>query len=556
MRRKATDKEIAAGIVLQDPLLFAIMFWKGDLTTPVSRKDLPDNIRGHTFLSKEQKLMYCDESKRILYCTGRKVAKSLRLEALIIQRSILNRTKSKDATDEALVFAPAEGHLKPVVERVFARIERIPIFSKMVTRALRGNKPQIDWATGITIWFRVEGTSGTDTNMAGIRAKWVIGDECAFGDFQNHNSRLQTALPEASWIYAGVPNGVRTSPFYGLDQTSLGNTWSRHKYPTFINPLYWSDRAKSEILRSYGSENTPGYITQVMGEWGEAMVSSFPPSSIAMHNDHYFMMDITKTMAERISSAPNMRDMISIPSMNCDAFAIGNDYGFSPDPSVFTIAIQKLEDAKQSVWRYYARITMRQVPMPLQSKIILFIINNLFPAASFVGFASDKMEFIQDLQERAGHMKERFTWAFPAHHIIPVEDNNQPRRDEHGNVVKIGCKQYWTEVLKAAMSHYLSRIPPSPFYYLLGQDDVVINELVGTTERQTPGGYTVYSGMPDPSGGRRTLDHNIDSHRELMAAILHGINSDAKSFTEQQLLVALGWAGVYNRELSWSPPWQ
>lgn len=555
MKVKTTDQEIKAGILFRDPLLFAMLFWKGDLTVPEERDDLEEYLRGNQTLSLEQKLMYCDQSKKVLFCTGRKVCKSLVLEALIIQKSLLNESTDDDTgNDEALVFAPAEGHLKPVVERVYARIERTPVFKAMVTRALRGNKPQLSWTTGLTVWFRVEGTSGTDTNMAGIRAKWVLGDECAFGDFSNHNSRVQTALPNAKWIYAGVPNGVRSSPFYELDRTNLGLGWSRHKYPTFVNPLYWSEKAEADLLKAYGTKNTSGYITQVMGQWGEAMVSSFPPSMIATHNDMAFRMDITATRAKQILEMPNMRDGINIPSVNCKAFAIGNDYGFSPDPSVTMFAIQKDdEDVKNKLWRIYARLIMRSIPLPQQVKILSFMINNLFGDAMFTGFATDKNEMVQIFQENHPMQKDRVTWGFPAHHVISMDAMGNPLANEEGKVIKKGCKQHWTEILKDAMSFYIADVPANPFYLLLAPDTTVINELVGTTENKGSGGYTTYMGPNDPTGSKRRLDHNTDALRELVAAILFGTDKDTKTDTETALLKAMGWAAGGNE--NWSPPW-
>ncbi len=561
MQKRSTDEEIDAGIVFQDPLLFALMFWKGDLTTPESREDLPKEIRGKQVLSREQKLMYCDQSRQIIFCTGRKIAKSLKIEALIIQKSICHVQNMEDdaGNEEALVFAPSEGHLMPMVARVYSRIERTPIFSAMKGRAIRGNKPQIDWHTGLTVYFRVEGMTGTDTNMAGIRAKWVLGDEMAFGDWQNHNSRVQTALPNADWLYAGVPNGVRNSPFYEIDQTNLGRPWSRHKYNTFVNPLYWSDIAQETLLEAYGSKNTTGYITQVEGQWGEEMVSSFPPSSIAIHNNMHFTFDITSTQAKRIVGLPNMRDGISIPNVVCEAFAIGCDYGFSPDPTVAIIAIQQTkEDVRDKVWRQYARITMRAVPMPTQAKILMFIMNNVMLGGRFIGFASDRQELIQTMHEMRPALQQRIVWAHPGHHVIPKDRSGNPLVHEEGpdkgKIVKRGCKQFWTETLKDAMSFYLSELPPNPFYYMVAQDDTVINELVGTTETKGSGGYTTYKGPPDPGGAKRKLDHNTDAMRELMAAILYGVKLDTNTDTEMALLKAMGWAGVAD-EQEWSAPW-
>lgn len=559
---RTTEAELAAGIVMQDPLMFAAFFWQDDLTIPKERTDLGE-LAGKQIISKEQKMMYLDESQRILFCTGRKLAKSLCIEAKIIQWSVMNKRAGDSIMghDEALVFAPSEGHLKPIQSRVWARISSVKIFKEMVLAASRGNKPELMWSTGIKVFFRVEGMSGTDTNMAGIRAKWVLGDEMAFGDQQNHASRLQTALPNARWLYAGVPNGVRTSPFYELDQTTLGSSWSRHKYTTYINPLYWSDQAKAELIRSYGTESNPGYITQVLGQWAEQMVSSFPPSMIATHTGLFYTQEIGPGAAKRMIESGRIGDFINVPTVRCERFVIGNDHGFAPDPSVYIIAIQQNDPAKgindvlSKTWRYYARLTFRTVTMPEQSKIIIHFINNFFPGATFVGMGTDERKVVHDLHDRSPILRSRIFWTPPGGDQVETDDFGLPKLDDNGHIIKVGNKQFWTEKLKDAMAFYNSGLPPSPFYLLLGQDDQVINELVSTTETKRESGYTTYHGIK--LGGHRQLDNNTDALRYLVATIMLGTELDTSNTAELGLLRALGWIGSSGGDEGkpWTPPW-
>lgn len=557
MRVRLSSDELAAGIVMQDPLLFAEYFWRDDLTIPEGRTDL-GALAGRQYISKEQKMMYLDESQRVIFCTGRKIAKSLCIESKIIQWSIMNLRVVDDimGNDEALVFAPAEGHLSPIQTRVWKRISSVSVFKKMVIAARRGNKPALEWTTGLIVYFRIEGMSGTDTNMAGIRAKWVLGDELAYGDFTNHNSRIQTALPSAKWLYAGVPNGVRTSPFYAIDQTTMGRTWSRHKYSTFVNPIYWSHKAYEDKLSQYQSQSDPGWITQVKGLWAETMISSFPPSAIATHEDMYFTMDLGAGRAQRMVEATDMRDTINIPAVTCTRFAVGHDYGFSPDPAVSIIAIQRdKSDVDNKIWRYYARITMRTVPMPHQAKILSFLINNLFRGAEFYGFGSDRREMIHSMEEMSPMLKSRLFWSYPGGDVVEMDHYNRPKTDENGRVIKVGKKQFWTERLKDSMSFWNSNLPPDPFYLLLARDETVLNELISTTESKGGSGYIIYHGPPDPSGGRRIIDHNTDALRYLVAAIMMGDECSTVSTTEAELLAALGWAGK-GGDTTWEPPWE
>jgi len=200
--------------------------------------------------------------------------------------------------------------------------------------------------------------------MVGLRAKFVVGDEMAFGNFVCHNSRLQTALPGAVWRYAGVPNGVRATPFYHIDNEP-NNGWSKHHYPTYINPLYQSEEAKQQLITDYGGEDTQGYVTQVLGLWGEELVSSFPPGSIAVHDLPYFIKTVMPFQNE--SELEEIPLRVSLPTVRCERFALGMDYGFSPDPSEIVGAYTKGEN----IWKEYFRVHLARVAQPHQVAIIL-----------------------------------------------------------------------------------------------------------------------------------------------------------------------------------------
>lgn len=369
-KKKLTEAELAFGLVLLNPLLFLKFFWAEELTIPETRLDLPAEWRGKQIIPTEQKMMMLDTSDRVLFCTARKIAKTIILEATIVQASI---TYTRNAPAEAMIVTPQAHHLSPLRKRVEVKISQVPLFDMMLTDF---NKSDgfITWVTGITWWMRIEGISGTGKNMVGPRCIYMLCDEMAFGDQANDEARKQTALPDAKWIMAGVPNGVRDSPFYRLDQTTAGDRWSKHKYPSFINPLYQSDEAHKRLEDDYGGVNTQGYLTQVLGQWGQEAYSSFPKVPYIFTLPFKY---IELTEEQINANLMNLAALIQLPTeyvQDAEAWLIGGDLGYSPAPTVLLVCY-----LKGGVWYELARIKLLRANVLNQARIIDYINTRALP---------------------------------------------------------------------------------------------------------------------------------------------------------------------------------
>ena len=537
--RKATPEELAAGQVLFDPILFRKFFFKDDLTLE---------------LSCEQKLFMGDESEKVLLCTGRKLGKTVNLEAFVIQEGILCNNRG---VTESLFFTPSDVHLTPFVDRVFGRLERQPLLKSLVRDKRRGDNTILEFASGMRWYFRIEGMSGKDTNMVVIRAKFIVGDECAYGNVLCHNARVQTALPGARWLYAGVPNGVRSSPFYSLDQTEFGKSWSRHKYNTFINPLYDSPESREQLAQDYQGVSTQGYVNNVLGDWGEELVSSFPPGSIAVRQVPYFTKQLIALTEEDMGRLPLL---LGIPALRCKRFALGCDYGYSPDPSVLWAAYQ--HDDKDE-WQCYFRIEMRRVALPHQAEIIRYVIMNIM-IGEFLDFSCDNMGLVQQLQALASLMKvdpNRFLWSNPGG-ATPVEVEkiqnlefelyrNLTEEQKKKKVANIPNKQFYTDLLKGWMINAVIPLEGRRLY--LGEESMVVNELISTREKKTASGHIVYYGLPDPNIRGGMLDHNREGLIYLCHAIYVGSQESQAQDREDDLIEVMGWAQTSVE--TWVAPW-
>ena len=292
--------------------------------------------------SVKQKMMFADTAKKKLCCTSRKTGKTLKIEAYIIH-SVMNKTS--DALEEYLFDTPGQAHMTPVRERISSKIYQIPIFNMMV-KSINKSDGIMDFKNNCKWHMRIEGSGGASNagrNMIGIRASRRVGDEGAYSQEAAHRERQNTKMPNCDELWCGVPNGIRTSPFYraseGVDGKLQG--WNTHHLCQFDNPIYDNDKARKDLITDHGGENSQSYITQVLGLWGTEAFSAFPPSHIVQETrypyEEYSAADQAVVAAIEAGSI-TLDSFFSIPRVNAENFVIGADIGFSPDPTVILLS--------------------------------------------------------------------------------------------------------------------------------------------------------------------------------------------------------------------------
>ena len=444
------------GLIFFDQLLFSTWFWRKDLSLPMSTK---------------QKMMYNDLSEKRLNCTGRKTAKTILLESRVVRESCIHRGVLQEP-DEALLFFPGDTHRNPVRDRIVSRFDNHVVFQHFLEKYNK-NEDILLTKTGLLWNIKIEGTSGKETNMVGFRTIFIFGDELAFGNQACETGRKQTALPGCQWMYCGVPNGVRNSPFFELDQTHLGDAWSRHKLTSLDNPMYAHEygsmeEAIAQLEKEYGNKNSQGFVTQVLGKWGEEAYSAFPPSMIASRRELPFF--IREYMGAEIEGAIQRNDLetlFRIPRVNAQRYAIGVDFGYAQDPAIIMVAYETHNDAyDRSEWLQLARLKFRQTSGIHQAKCIDFLNRVLFNSR-VQAIACDKYDVLTaltntDEADSLGHKDnyaEKTFCSQPQGTMIITDSQGDPILDEKGKPVTMRTKQWMTEQLRKAMSYANSNLP-------------------------------------------------------------------------------------------------
>lgn len=552
------EELLCLGLILNDTLLFEKFFQKKDLS-------LEPTV--------DQKLMIADESQNVLLCTSRSVAKSVSLIGRIVKDAVTYQPQTDMRTDEILVFTPAESHLTPLVGRIFDMLNANPLFRPLIKTWNRTtDKPLLETYSGLKIHFRIEGQSGSDTNMVGLHPYKIYGDECAFGNHICHRSRMAGALPNCKIIYAGVPNGVRNTPFYSLDKTSAGDEWSRHKCSMITaNPLYLqSKRYRSKMIKMFGGKHSPDYITQVLGEWGDEAMSSFPSGSVSFDTfiygrkiHPYYPIRISGAELGNAIRERRLPSLIRIPSVQCIRAAIGWDYGFSPDPTTFLVAIQTEENGP---WKSYCRVSLYNTPLHHQIDVLRFIIDNVLLNRVAMISTDNQIAFQEMMREELQYIFRNIiklanpggTIEYDTELNIVVDDSNRDRPEivlhkNDGRVIKEWRKYWLTEMFRRYMSNVILQRTDNTRLEL-GYDSELESELLGTVERRQRD-HTVYEVGKDAH--KVNQDQITDAARYCVDSIMQ-IESN-RSTPEQanmdELIAVMGWAKRSGAE-KWIAPWE
>jgi hypothetical protein len=529
-KRILTDKQKAFGLLLASQTSFMRVFWKDDLSRPPSTR---------------QKLLWNDYSDRVILATGRKTGKTIMLEARLVRGGITRR--QNDALDERMVVTPGDNQRNPIWTRVTTKIRRNSLFSLILKREHK-NEGVLEWHTGVIHYFRIDGADGSDSNMVGLRLSEIIGDEMQLTHAVTHNSRKQSALPGCRWLYCGVPNGVRHTPFWEIDQSAVGRTWSRHKLSSYVNPLFWLATERQRLIEDYG-EGTQDYITQVIGGWGEEVFSSFPPGSIAV--DERMPYRVVRLRQQDLPGEVDldalvyMTGRVLIPRVDAERYVVGMDYGQLQDPTQLGIAYQV--DTSTIDWKMLMRIQVDGASVPAQSRLlqlIAWILTERLLARVCLDQQHAGLGVAQNLMEgQFGSWWAGTLLDFNANGTELVDPAGAAREDLEldGRIrqepKKVRRKQYYTQILQSALLAAKTNSTGSKLRLWLGNDADVIQELIDTRERKTEAGNIVY--LPRKMATHRPEDHNTDMARAIVAAALAAQDSEMDDTDEIEAMGAV-----------------
>lgn len=458
---KPTREETLFGLLMHNKTLFLRHFW----TTELPAGSLP---------TAKQVMMFQDTSIQQAVVSGRKVLKSTFIESMVIGLGMRHTGGHVDG----FFTTPAQAHMDPMLLRIEDKIDNTPLFAAMKDKWTHDDNI-LRFKSGRWWIFRVEGVDGSGRNMVGIRADIIICDEAAFGAFKAHDARIGVALDpiKTKWLYTGVPNGVRLTPFWRIDQDKdFGKSWSVHRFTQMENPAFNTPEAKEKMREQYKDENE--YLNNVMGQWGEERASSFPSEHLnasQADDQPWCTVTVTDTIYhETVAGAGSTRGAwfsllsrvaatAALVGNRADMALLGSDFGYSPDPTECYVVYRDALYTERSgieVWRGLSRITLRRLTATEQAECIdvlrVDILNRSLGGtvrhicADMQGYGNavfadalftDKR---YDVEWYRGHSTAAAFGATESR----LDEYDQPETDRDGKIIKKRRKQTSTEMLK------------------------------------------------------------------------------------------------------------
>lgn len=419
--------------------------------------------------------------------------------------------------------------------------------------------------------------SGSGTNMVGLRASVMMGDEGDYSQTAPHIEREQTALPGCAQLWGGVPRGVR-GVFWQICNTAQGKEWSIHRYDIRANPLYHSARAFADQVKDdWYSQRVQ---TQVLGRDGEESVTSFPVIPVDA-SAPYVIRKFSLT--EYLKFKDGLPAFLNIPVHRVEdavAWLIHLDYGYSPSPTQIGISY-----FKSGMWRVLCRIEMLRIDTSPMANIIAAIDTAVLPkraALIVIDAHGQGRGVLSALQtDERWDQEDYANRAMPVvfEGTTPVPDakvhrkcRQAVRRDRQEEAyICDNChtiiyddreladatrqtKAYLTDAMKESFAN-AARVMASGgrewtggIAIAIGEDQELIEELAGTTEITSVTGQTRYNTPRD-------ADHMTDMMRCLQSGAERYINLTSE--WDQFKPADFGWGESFIEPTSssWAAPW-
>lgn len=196
-----------------------------------------------------------------------------------------------------LTAGAEDGNLDEIWDSIQFQVANSPFLRAMLDAKASKVKPyrKLVWRNGNVRRFRPAGHDGRAFRSIHVGGYANHFDEAAVPDDQVVFSEFFRALlPTGEAHLYSVPNGRRSSPYYQLCERALPFTslppqhrrglprdgarrFVKFQWPQTIKPEpWWGPVREAQAIERYGGRDTPGYVRNVLGMWGDPSDTVFP----------------------------------------------------------------------------------------------------------------------------------------------------------------------------------------------------------------------------------------------------------------------------------------
>lgn len=244
---------------------------------------------------------------------------------------------------------------------------------------------------------------------------------------------------------------------------------------------------------------------------------------------------------------------LGVPHVRPKRACIGWDYGYSPDPTTFLVAIQIGDDP---VWYTYCRISLYQTDMDSQTEVLKYLVtgvldNRVAMVSVDRGDCYQKMihdTYIHIFRDKCklSNPGGQVEMDLETGEFIPDDMRDDPdivAKRRLKRTIYQGRKYYMTEIMRRMMQATLLQREDYP-RLKLGYDSEFENELMVTVERKTEKKVVYDLPKIGRTIGRVSPDQIVDACRYLCDSIITVDNVGFRREADMSELVSeMGWAG-------------
>jgi len=366
-----------------------LAFWRVIYTRSTFSEFIRPNIEGEGFRLWNKQIVELNRSSlRKKKVNGRYLGKTICASDEFKQACVLWR----NPVGVALFATKQEANLEPVFRRelveMFKRVPLLRMFLPNPEKGVNFKTFEIRLVNGVTIRGRIEGSGGSGLNTVHPDVIcWI--DEVQMLSDEAISEWYGMVSPELPIIATGVPNGVRSSWAYKIDNDAsygyVGSKMTRHDDPRFTPEM------NRELLEFYGGPTSSGYLNKVMGEWGADARMTFDMDRVTMDlpvregsstrvsPPFYHSLELAARDVVNPDGTPRL-DVLALrfafrgdmPKTNQVWFAA--DHGQSASPTTLYIHFW---DITANCWRTYHRVLLFGMEANTQAEIIHWLADQI-----------------------------------------------------------------------------------------------------------------------------------------------------------------------------------
>jgi intein-like protein with splicing domain/terminase large subunit-like protein len=338
---------------------------------PPASEDATEFMRFERIANIHQSHMNTDTYALYVYETNNYISENFLVHnSVVLEDKIVYDVVNQDiqfpVTKQSVLVTPNQAQMTPLLNLLIVRFSSGRVLKDFLQNRVNKsdgtmqftltNKPMI-------FHFRIAGSTG-ERNMIGLHIPRILGDESQLFPL---NAYTQLSPAYNQWdksrqqVWAGVPNGLRNSALYVIDQQTP--KFKKYHIPSHMNPYYTYENDQDNIKR-WGGELDDRYQQLVLGRHGQAAFQVIPRESITIETYPF--------TSERYNSGHVLKgmyyyDVLTRPNLPSEvkSVVLAIDPGFV-DPTI----IQVIGKDSKGVWRTYIRYRLTRIDFNEQQQII------------------------------------------------------------------------------------------------------------------------------------------------------------------------------------------